>query len=321
MHTAAAIRSHSRVALFILAAFFAAPSTSHAATAIATNQVLPPNQQTCPVVGATDITPYVYDGALNSFDITVSDPSYVAISGTVGDTPVSFEYMTRWFDANGGVRMHVDLPSIALTRDMPVTITLVSAHPKGSPITCIATVTTVVPAVNGYIPQPTPSVPASGNTGSNTVPTHQQPAYPWNHISYTQPTKPVSAPATHGPTATTATTTHIPALVTATHSLGDVCTSKGGPAKLWTALLVLYAIFVWVIAVMRGKDLESSDWNVGLVVAAFLGLLFFWYISAVCRTGSWAPILATIIACTGLIALTQSTNKDDSTLLLQNPQH
>jgi hypothetical protein len=71
---------------------------------------------------------------------------------------------------------------------------------------------------------------------------------------------------------------------------------------------------------MRGKDIESSDWNVGLVVAGFLGLLFFWYVSAACRTGSWAPILATIIACAGLIALTQSGTADRAVLLLKDPK-
>lgn len=276
--------ARTRLALYALTALFlVAPGYSHAAVSVSAHQILPPDQQTCPVVGATDITPFVYDGALHSFDITVSDPSYVAIGAQVGDMAVGFNLITRWFDQNGGVRLHVDVPTTVLTADTPVAITLVSAHPGSRSITCVVTVTTVIPATtsNGHAgtgSSGSSSGPASApGTSGGTTSHAQRPSYPWGHITYTtakpapQPTKPA------------ATTTHIAPLVTATHSLGDACLKAGGPAKLWGILLVLYAVFVWIISIMRGKDIESSDWNVGLVVAGFLGLLFFWYVSAACR--------------------------------------
>jgi apolipoprotein N-acyltransferase len=152
--------------------------------------------------------------------------------------------------------------------------------------------------------------PVSGN---NQAPMAGAPAYPWGHVSYTQaPQKPVSKPATVAP----APVKPIPTLVTATHSLGTVCTTGAGPTKLWALLLVLYAAFVALLASMRKKAGESElDWSIPLTVLSFLGLLFFWYLSAVCRTGAWAPIVATIIACAGLIVMTFEEEQDNILLL------
>lgn len=321
MNNTSAIRARSRLALYVLAGFFMlAPAASHAATNVATHQILPPNQQTCPVVGATDITPYIYDGALNSFDITVSDASYVAIGAQVGDTPLSFNYITRYDAPNGAVRIHVDVPTTQLVSDTPITVSLASAHPQGSPITCIASVSTVLPAVPQQGSQAPTPVPHTPDTTAYTAPSArpQVPSYPWTHISYAQP-KPVQQPVVVPVKQPVATATA--PLVTATHSLGNACVGAGAPARLWTILLVLYAAFVWLLTMLRGKSTDATDWNVALVVAGFLGLLFFWYVSAACRTGSWAPILATIIACAGLIALTQSVGKAEETpLLLTDPK-
>lgn len=323
METQVTARARFRAGIYALALLFVlAPAASQAATSVATNQILPPGQQACPVVGATDITPYIYDGALNSFDITVSDSSYVAVGAQVGNTALSFNYTTRYEAPNGAVRIHVDVPTTPLVSDTPITISLVSAHPSNSPVTCVATVSTVLPAVPQQGSGTPPGSPvSSGGSGTTAqVPSTykpQAPQYPWSHIAYTKPT-PTKQPTT-SPVKPIATAT--PALVTATHSLGNACVGAGAPARLWTILLVLYAAFVWLLTMMRGKAGESTDWNVALVVTGFLALLFFWYVSAVCRTGSWAPILATIIACVGLIALTQSTPATEETpLLLVDPK-
>ena len=314
MQNATGIRVLTFAASFVLAGLvFGSPV--HAATVVDVAQVLPQGAQSCPVLGATDVTPYIYDGALNSFDISITDASYVAISAQVGDMAVPFTQMTRWFDQQTGMRIHVDVPSTSLTEDTPITVTLVAAHAGNTTVTCVATLNAVIPAVQVA---PVPTTPDTGTTGSAT-PVIPQPApqYPWSQITYP---KPVTSVTPHV-TKPSVTATSAPQLVTATHSLGNTCGTQNGPSKLWVVLCVLYAVFVWLLASQTGLgDRESRDWNVALVVAGFLALLFFWYISAACRTGSWAPILATIIACAGLIALTQSGTRGGNMLLLQDPQ-
>jgi hypothetical protein len=310
MQKAFGLRTYTFAAGFVFAMLmFVSPA--HADTAVAVSQILPQGAQTCPVLGATDITPYIYDGMLDSFDITISDASYVAVAAQVGDTAVPFTQMTRWFDQQTGMRIHADLPSTNLASDLPITVTLVSAHAGNTPITCVAMLRAVVPAI---VPaQPTPSTPVT--TGTSQTPSATTAQYPWSHISYPTPSvTPHTKPSNTG--------TSAPQLVTATHALGTTCGTQNGPTKLWVVLCVLYAVFVWLLASQAGLgDKESRDWNVALVVAGFLALLFFWYISAACRTGSWAPILATVIACAGLIALTQSGGKGASILLLRDSQH
>lgn len=292
------LRSRAGLALAFAFFLFSAPGITSAATAVDVHQILPPQGESCPVLGATDVTPYVYDGKLNSFDVSINDQSYVAIAATVGETPISFQYITRWYDQGAGVRLHVDLAPYRLAQDTPITVTLISAHAGGSPVTCVATLSTVLPAV-----APTPAHPASGPTGNT--------GYPWSDIGYGSG----SAPQGQGST----TASSAPVLVTATHSLGGTCGANNGPARLWVILLVLYAIFVWVLASQKEEVWKGGrDWSVGLTVVGFIALLFFWYISASCRTGAWAPVLATLIACAGLIALTRSGTTGGSILLLKD---
>lgn len=297
-------------AVVLLAAL---PLAAHADVKVSVDQVVPPQGESCAVLGVTEITPYIYDGALHSFDVTVSDASYVVLSAEVGGVSVPFSQVSRWFDQSQGVRMHIDIESQYLLSDTPITVTLMSAHSGAQGATCIATVTSIVHAIPGA------SIPATPTSPSEVKPTAHAPesgaGYPWSHITYGTKPEP-AAPATTAPATSSATSA--PALITAIHSLGDLCATGSGPAKLWIILLVLYAVFVWFLVSQKRGVGESRDWSVALVVAAFLALLFFWYISAVCRTGSWAPIVATVIACAGLIALTQSDGKGTDLLLLQD---
>lgn len=313
MQNMSRLRGLGAAAVFALL-FLAGPSAAHAETNVQVRQVLPPSAQTCPVLGATDVTPYVYDGKLHSFDISITDDSYVALSASVGDEVVPFNFVSRRYDQQQGVRLHVDITPQPLYTDTAISITLLSAHPGGQSITCLATLTTVVPAAYSSGGQ------GSGTTGS--AQTNQ--GYPWSNIQYGSGVSHAgNGQGTGGSQVVTGTptATSTAPLVTATHSLGDTCGTKNGPVKLWAILLVLYALFVWLLASRRitsGSD--DQDWNVALTVAGFLALLFFWYVSAACRTGSWAPILATIIACVGLIALTQSGTKGGGMLLLRDAQ-
>lgn len=292
-------RSRSGLALAFSLFLFCVPGITHAATAVDVHQVLPPQGQSCPVLGATDVTPYIYNGNLNSFDISITDQSYVAIAATVGETPVPFQFISRWYDQGAGVRLHIDLAPYRLSQDTPITVTLISAHAGGTPVTCVAVLSTVLPAA-----APAPSHPVSGSTGST--------GYPWSNIGYGS-----GSQQHQGQGSTTASSG--PMLVTVTHSLGGTCGTNNGPVRLWVVLLVLYAIFVWILASQKEEAWKDGrDWSVGLTVVGFIALLFFWYISASCRTGAWAPVIATLIACAGLIALTRSGTVGGNILLLKN---
>jgi hypothetical protein len=67
-------------------------------------------------------------------------------------------------------------------------------------------------------------------------------------------------------------------------------------------------------------EVNSSvrDWNIGLILAVFAGLLIFWYVSAVCRTGAWAPALATAITIAGLLYTMLKADDTQEILLLKD---
>ena len=98
-----------------------------------TAQVLPVGGNSCAPVSVANFTPYVYDGALHSFDFTISDPSYVALMGSVGNTSIPFSLMTRRVDASGVLRVHVDIGTTPIRGTLPIKVTLLSSR-TGSPV-------------------------------------------------------------------------------------------------------------------------------------------------------------------------------------------
>ena len=99
-----------------------------------TMQVLPVGGNACAPVSATNFTSYIYDGALHSFEFTLPDPSYVALIGSAGNTPISFQTMTRRTDTiTGSLRVHVDIPTTPILGMLPIRVTLLSAR-TGSPV-------------------------------------------------------------------------------------------------------------------------------------------------------------------------------------------
>ena len=273
-----------------------APQYTFASTSVAVRQVLPQNAQTCPALGVGDIHPYIYDGALHSFDISITDPSYVAISGEVDGTLVSLRQISRWRRADGTLRLHIDVPTTPLRRVVPISITLLSARPGGKAITCLAVISTSFP------PVPVPAVPIPIGKGE-TPPQAGRPT-------------PTSAQTTKDASSSTA---HV---VTATNVLGGTCGTPSGPVRLWTVLLVLYAMFATFLVLQKDKWLRMTrEWDAVLIVGVFVALLLFWYLATSCRTSSWAPVVATLIACAGLMALMRGDDeKEKEVLLLKGPR-
>jgi phosphatidylserine synthase len=153
-----------------------------------------------------------------------------------------------------------------------------------------------------------------------------------------QPTEPKESPMpipTPQPATTTATTTEItpgsattteegtqnPGIVTAASSMNNLCI-VGSAAKLWVLLLILYAIFAVTLMAQRLDETSprTREWNIALILAVFIGLLLFWYVSAQCRTGPWAPAIATLIAVVGLVATMLKPQIHQQILLLKEPR-
>lgn len=290
-------------ALFIVGITFAPQSA--AASTIVARQILPLNEQACPQVGVSEIIPYIYDGALDSFDINVTDASYVALGGSVGDTTVAFNYMTRRLNSDGTLRIHVDIQSFSLKDPAQINILLVSAHPGNTARTCVATITATVPAVPGAIasaPKPAPS------TGTHTPPAgggvSVSPGYP----------KPVQ-----GATSTPGKSHPVNLGLFAPNAMSELCISPTGTARLWIVLLVLYAVFIGMLFIQNTDPAmpRLREWYMALTLAVLIVLLLFWYMSAACRTGAWAPTIATLLACVGCIAIAQKHGGIPKILLLK----
>ncbi len=291
------------VALALLCGLFISPLSAAASTVLPA-QVLPPGTgKACAAVTFSDIQAHVYNGHLDSFDITLSDPSYVAVATNVDNSAVGFNYVTRWAYPDGSIKMHVDVQAITMNKDVPVQITFLSAHAdqSGNQITCTFTVPATIMAVPGVkAPSPVP-----GQTPS----THVPPPHPSAGGTSGQGSVGTSAASTSTPNA---------GLVSAMSSLGNLCVD-GGATKLWVVLLVLFALFTITLSAQR-FDVNTSvrDWNIGLILAVFVGLLVFWYISAVCRTGPWAPAVATLITIAGLLYSMLKPDDTQEILLLKD---
>ncbi|MBI5470602.1 hypothetical protein HY968_04795 [Candidatus Kaiserbacteria bacterium] len=297
-----------------LALVIFAPGSASANTVLP-SQILPPGQNACAAITLSDIQAHVYNGSLDSFDFTVSDPSYVAIAASAGDVSVPFYFMTRWANADGSLRMHVDMPESPRGPDVTIRVTLLAAlkDSTGASQTCAYSLSGLVTGIMA----PTPYVPiVSYEYPSDTVTTMPPPVI-------TEGDKGGDIGGIQGTTSSTTTVPQIETTgaVTATNALNNLCL-VGGASKLWAILLVLYLIFVLTLVLQKFDEasLYSREWNVALILAIFVGLLLFWYVSAQCRTGSWAPALATLIAIVGLIATMLKPEIQHQILLLKEPR-
>lgn len=304
------------------------PATVSAATQASVVGIIPAGATSCPVVGVSEITPFVYDGHLDSFEVNVTDSSYVAVAAKAGESPVGFQYLTRRINPDGTLRIHVDIASTPLRGDMPITVTLLSSRPDIR-VTCALQLSGVVsrgttvpapaptPAPLPVANIPHPNKPVSSGTGSGVSVSnspHTQSSYSGGKGTITGTVGSTSSTSTIKTPPTKPNTVFVGAL----HSLGTVCT-KASSWKLWAILLVLYFLFVLALALQMPESLSdgSRGWNIVLIIVLLLALLGLWYLSATCRSGPWAPIIAIVLALAGIRALTRKPVAESPVLLIE----
>lgn len=109
---------------------------------VSVQQLTPQNAPPCVAPTILSVTPYIYSGSMDSFDVVISDSSYVAIGGNAGNVTVPLQFISRWGEQGGAVRLHVDIDAVPVVGTVPVSLTMLSAE-TGKGI-CAATVSFTV---------------------------------------------------------------------------------------------------------------------------------------------------------------------------------
>ncbi len=311
-----------KLLLFVLAAtvftflFAAFPVRAFALEATAqTVQILPPGGTSCAPVAVSGFTPYVYEGALHSFEFTVADPSYVAVMGSVGNTSLPFRLMTRRVDAAGMLRIHVDIAPMPISGTLPLKVTLFSAR-SGGPV-CAATVS--MSAGSGPVAvQNNPVVPVVSTVPTAPTTVSTAPATPATTVT-TAPEPNPSTPTTANPLTTSTTQGTI--VGTMQNPLRNVCVSDTSAYRLWLILLVLYMLIVgaalWAEFPMSMAWARTPERIATIILVLLLLLLAFWYFSVSCRAALWMPLVAFLVAVLGLLAAFWNHPRVTQMLLIQ----
>lgn len=278
-----------------------------------TSQVLPAGGNNCPAVSATNFTPYIYEGGLHSFEFTVSDASYVALAGSAGNTPISFNLVTRKTDPSGMLRLHVDIETTPISGTLPLKVTLLSAR-AGSPV-CMTVVSVGVSSAG--------LAPVQNISSVNTIPRTVTAAPTTSGSSATPAPKP-STSTDPVPTSKQVLTTSMPdgsAVGTAKVAFGKMCSSETSAYRLWLILLVLYILTVG--AILWAEFPVSATWArtpervATITLVLLLLLLTFWYFSISCRAALWMPLMAFLVAVLGLLAAFWNHPRVTQMLLIQ----
>ena len=254
-----------------------------------TQQILPFGPNTCAPIQIGNFTPYIYNNNLSSFEFVVSDPAYVAVIGSVGNTSIPLRYMTRSMDVSGGIRYHIDINDTPIIGTVPVTVTLLSAR-TGAPV-CASVI--------------------SVNLGSGQV--VSTPIYSGTPTTVTHPVKTIPVVTTPAATTSgegsTATGTNAGAPVVSSgmeNPLKGLCASEASAYRLWLILLVIYALIVggllWLEFPMSWSWAKTPERVASIMLLLLVLLLAFWYLSSACRAALWMPLLAFLIAILGLLA-------------------
>lgn len=268
-----------------------------------TAQVLPVGGNSCAPVAATNFTPYIYEGALHSFEFTLLDASYTALIGSIGNTSIPFNVMTRSVDASGMLRVHVDINARPIFGTLPLKVTLLSAR-SGQPV-CL----TVVSMNVG-----TGAIATIPNTSITTTPTTPS--------VVTKPA-PTAAPSTTSENSLTTTTVQSSVVSTVQNPLQNVCATDAGAYRLWLILLVLYMLIVgvalWAEFPMSMAWARTPERIATIILVFLLLLLAFWYFSISCRAALWMPLVAFLVAVLGLLAAFWNHPRVTQLLLIQEP--
>lgn len=272
-------------------AFFVLPTFVSAAEniVIRTNQVIPQGAQTCTQPAVSNIQAFVYGDGLNSFEFTISDRAYVALAGSVGETPLPFNLMTRKIDGNGHLRVHVDVPLSSARGTVPASIVLLSGTGQAVCLTTVSFTVQVGQMQDVGITYPPVAAPTGSTGGNSGVPT--------------------GGNASSSTGTSTGTSTGVDLSTSSLGSLfGSLCTAGQGAFELWFVLLALFIVLVAFAALGEVALFERYRYApIGIIIVAALLLAAFWYYAANCRTEAWAPFLLIVITALGLVIAFRNT--------------
>jgi hypothetical protein len=291
----------------VAAAFSLTPTSASAAgVSVITKPVLPQTGVCVPPV-ASAFKAYVYEGTVHSFDIEISDPSYVAVAGSIGEQGIPFIQMNRRITSTGTLRIHADVSTTPANQ--AIYITLLSAK-QGNPV-CLTQIAITTGTTQSA---PFETITQNGGSGSS--------------YSYTAPKKtaPATYPAGTGDReegkkeigATSATASAISAIKDTVKQ--NACGAKSGVSRLWFIFLVLYVLALGAIALSRPPATRPYPvaWLISAILIPLFLLLAFWYVLSVCGVSKWIPIFALIVGLAGIaIALRGSENDTEPAFLLE----
>ncbi len=272
-------------------------SISADSISVQTQQIAPAGNNICTSLSAYSFVPYVYDGSLHSFSFTVPDSSYVAIAGSVGESPIPFQLMTRQGTENN-LQVHVDIETTPISGSLPVSVTLMSA--KGGQAICMSVVLIQVSEPTGEVV---------------TVPEPETTAPPLITIPpITPPVVIGEQPEEEGEIGTGTTSpevigeeegSKVPFTIAGLQNkLVELCLAGSAP-RLWILLVAVYAVIV-IVAVftqLPSPQTYSVGQRTATVIVPFALLAAFWFFSEACRTGLWAPITSIVLALAGLVGI------------------
>ncbi|MBM3271961.1 DUF805 domain-containing protein [Candidatus Kaiserbacteria bacterium] len=303
-------------ALSIVAAlsfFLSFPTSASAASITASTRQLTPGAPACTQPLATNFRPYAYDGDLHSFDVDISDKSYVAVGATVGETAVPFIQMRRGMLPDGSFRIHADIETTPLARSMPITIMLLAAPGPNAPICLSQIVITETGSGTATVYEQIPQTVAT--TGTHPRATAASRKSPSMAVSSTSTATTSSLKAAGDSVAK--------AFTRAKDSVRqNACGAGTNTSRLWFIFLVLYVLSLGAIALSRPPSSEPYplSWLVSAILIPLILLAAFWYVLSVCGVSAWVPILAVVAGIAGIVIALRGTSDDESSMLLL-PEH
>ena len=266
---------------------------------VQTQQILPPGPNTCVPLNVINFTSYIYDGSVDSFDLSVSDASYVSLVASVGETSIPFQFMNRHIDPSSGIlRIHVDIASTPVPDATPIVMTLVSAKGPGQPV-CAAIVSFTLTDKSGVSP---PIVQ------STQEPFHaiQTPSSEPQNSTKVPVKSPVDQPATTSTSSLTKSSGSPVMSLSAQikNTINRTCAVPGGSLRLWSVLLAIYVLIIAAAILSQPSFMPTIASAIGMWIAVLLPLLFIltlWRTSSACQIGTWVPISALFIGALGAL--------------------